>query len=172
MDLQPVLQNDLIRLQPMRLEDYESIYQAASDPLIWEVHPQPDRYQREVFQDFFDSAMESKGAFVAIDPKTNEVVGSSRYYNYDPTKKSVTIGYTFLTRKYWGGNYNFEMKKLMIQHAFRFVDTVVFEVGAKNIRSRKAMEKIGGILTREEIIRNTDHVIYEIKKNDRNRFAE
>jgi len=96
-----------------------------------------------VFRVFFRDALESGGAFVVIDTKTQQIIGSTRFYGYDPEKSEIEIGWTFLARKYWGGWYNREMKELLLAHAFRFVDNVVFFVGETNFRSRKAMEKIG-----------------------------
>ncbi len=146
-DLQPTLIGELVQLRPLRPDDFEALYAAASDPLIWEIHPEPTRYQREVFQRFFDSGIASGGAFVVIDRRTGRIVGSSRYHRYEPGPPSeIEIGFTFLERAYWGGRYNAEMKHLMIDHAFRFVDRVVFTVGENNIRSCKALEKIGAKL--------------------------
>src|SRR5437016_4138274 len=124
MELQPTLTGDLIELRPLREFDFEALYEAASDPLIWEMHPHSDRYKREVFQQYFDSAIESHGAFLIIDRKTNEVIGSSRYLDYDPVGRIVEIGWTFLARAYWGGVYNRELKKLMTDHAFQWVDAI------------------------------------------------
>ena len=146
-ELQPTLTGEWIELRPLRPDDFESLYSAASDPLIWTVHPEPTRYQREVFQKFFDSGIASGGAFAAIDRQTGRVIGSSRFHDYKPGPPSeIEIGFTFLQRAYWGGRYNAEMKRLMLDHAFRFVDRVVFTVGEKNIRSRRALEKIGARL--------------------------
>jgi N-acetyltransferase len=142
-DLQPTLHGHLIDVHPLQPGDFESLFAAASDPLIWEQHPERDRYKREVFQKFFDTAMECKGAFAVIDRKSGRVIGSSRYCHLDLVKREVEIGWTFLERAYWGGIYNAELKKLMIDHAFRFLDRVVFVVGADNVRSQKALQKIG-----------------------------
>lgn len=147
MDLQPILRGELLELRPLRNEDYSELFEAASDPLVWEMHPQPDRYKPEVFKSFFAEAMASKGAFVIIDLKSQKIIGSSRYYDYDSRNSSVVIGYTFLTRKYWGGKYNRDLKKLMVNYALDFVKTSYFHVGINNIRSQKAMLKIGGIHT-------------------------
>lgn len=144
-DLQPVLEGRLLRLVPLRPEDFERLYAVASDPLIWEQHPQSDRYKIEVFKVFFREALESGGAFVVMDCKTGEVIGSSRYYGYDEQRSEIEIGWTFLARSYWGGIYNREMKQLMLRHAFKFVDSVVFLVGPQNWRSQKALEKIGAV---------------------------
>ena len=147
MNTQPTLHADRIELRPLSSEDYESLLKAASDPLIWEQHPQPDRYKSDVFKAFFAEAMESKGALAIVDRKTSEVIGTSRFYQYSPADSSVVIGYTFLTRKYWGGAYNRELKKLMVNYALGFVKTTFFHVGLGNLRSQKAMLKIGAIET-------------------------
>jgi RimJ/RimL family protein N-acetyltransferase len=141
-DRQPALQGTLVELRPLRPSDFEALYAAASDPLLWEQHPESDRYKREVFEKFFEKAMESKGALAIVDPKTGRIIGTSRYYNYNPDQREVAIGYTFVERAFWGAGYNPEAKKLMLDYAFRFVDRVYFEVGEGNLRSRKAMENI------------------------------
>jgi N-acetyltransferase len=144
-DLQPILTSDLFTLRPLRAEDYDALFALAADPLIWEQHPAKDRYQEEVFRTFFREALESGGALVAIDAKDGRIIGSSRFHGYDVERKEVEIGWTFLARSHWGGRYNGEMKRLMLQHAFRFVDRVVFLVGPHNHRSQRALEKIGGV---------------------------
>src|SRR6266704_6082189 len=140
-DLQPTLKGELIELHPLTLNDFEALYAAASDPLIWEQHPEKDRYKRDVFQKYFDGAIESKGAFAILERKTGSIIGSSRYCNLKD--REVEIGWTFLERAFWGGAYNGELKSLMLDRAFRFVDRVLFQVGENNLRSQKALEKIG-----------------------------
>lgn len=141
--LQPTLTGDLIELRPLRDDDFEALFKAASDPLIWEQHPESDRYKREVFQKFFDGAMASKGGFAVIERKSGRIIGSSRYCNLNPAEREVEIGWTFLERAFWGGAYNGEMKSLMLANALQFVDRVVFVVGENNLRSQKALKKIG-----------------------------
>jgi N-acetyltransferase len=144
-ELQPTLQGELLALRPLRADDFPALYTVAADPLIWEQHPAWDRYKEEVFREFFREAMESGGAFIAIDSKDGRVIGSSRFHGYDEKKSEIEIGWTFLARSHWGGIYNGEMKQLMLRHAFRFVNSVIFLVGLQNLRSQKAMEKIGGV---------------------------
>ena len=144
-DLQPILEGELLWLRPLRSDDFQDLYAVASDPLIWEQHPDKDRYKEAVFEGFFREAMESGGALIAIDSKDGQVIGSSRFHGYDNEKSEVEIGWTFLARSRWGGVYNGEMKQLMLRHAFRFVKSVVFLVGPQNLRSRRAVEKIGGV---------------------------
>ena len=142
--LQPThLQNDLVKLAPIGPDDFERLYQVASDPLIWEQHPSPDRHKREVFPAFFDGAIQSKSAFLILDAATGATIGSTRFYDFLPEAHSIAIGYTFLARAYWGGHYNSSLKSLMLHYIFEYVDTVLFHVGAQNIRSQKAVLKLG-----------------------------
>jgi RimJ/RimL family protein N-acetyltransferase len=144
-DFQPHLESELIELRPLAPADWDELFAVASDSLIWEQHPEPDRYKEDVFRIFFKDALESGGAFVVIDRKTEHIIGSTRFYGYDPEKSEIEIGWTFLARRFWGGRYNAEMKRLLLIHAFKFVESVVFFVGEDNVRSQKAVEKIGAI---------------------------
>jgi len=144
-DLQPILKSEILELRPLRPDDFEELYAVASDPLIWEQHPNSDRYKADVFRKFFDEALESGGALIALDRKDERVIGSSRFHCYDLERSEVEIGWTFLARSHWGGVYNGEMKRLMLSHAFKFVDNVIFMVGSNNLRSQRAVEKIGGV---------------------------
>lgn len=145
-ELQPILKSEILELRPLRSDDFEELYAVASDPLIWEQHPNSDRHKLAVFRQFFAEALQSGGALVVLDRKTDRVIGSSRFHCYDLERSEIEIGWTFLARSYWGGVYNGELKRLMLTHAFRFVDNVIFFVGSNNLRSQRAMEKIGGIL--------------------------
>jgi RimJ/RimL family protein N-acetyltransferase len=170
-NLQPNLENQRIRLRPLRPEDFESLYTVASDRLIWEQHPNPDRYQRDVFATYFKGAMESGGAFLVLDAKGGQIMGSSRYYELDEAQGSIAIGYTFIAREYWGRQYNRQLKTLMLDHAFAMLQQVIFHVGAQNWRSRKAMEKLGATLIGEAVIGyygepGRQNVIYRIGKED------
>ena len=144
--LQPTLVGQLIEIRPLGPNDFELLFRAANDPLLWEQHPEPTRYKRDVFQMFFKGAIESGGAFVVIERTSGTVIGSSRFCNLNPAESEVEIGWTFLQRSFWGGSYNGELKALMINHALRFVERVVFVVGENNVRSRRALEKIGARL--------------------------
>ena len=169
-DIQPTnLQNELISLEPLQSADFERLYNVASDRLIWEQHPNKNRYKRAVFENYFKGAIESKGAFLFIDKLTGEPIGSSRFCKFDPVDNSIEIGYTFFSRKCWGKAYNQSAKQLMINYAFQFVNTIIFHIGACNIRSQKAIQKIGGIKIAEEVHQyygeaDSLNYVYEIKK--------
>ena len=161
-ELQPHLRGELVELQPLRSDDWDVLFAVASDPLIWEVHPERDRYKEDVFRKFFDGAMESGGAFLVVDRKTGDVIGSSRYSHFDAERSEIEIGWTFLARSHWGGRYNHDMKRLMLAHAFQFVDRVVLLVGPQNFRSRRAAEKIGGVERGRRVADGRESIVYEI----------
>jgi RimJ/RimL family protein N-acetyltransferase len=148
--LQPThLHNELVTIHPLVPEDFERLYKVASDPLIWEQHPNKNRYRKEDFTTYFTGAIASKGAFIVCDAKTGAVIGSSRLCEHNKEDKSIDIGYTFLARSHWGGPYNKALKTLMLNHAFTFVNTVIFHIGANNIRSQKSIVRFGAVKTGE-----------------------
>jgi len=155
------LANELIRLQPLTADDFEKLYTVASDPRIWEQHPESDRYLRERFLVFFEGAIRSGSAFLIIDNTTGQPIGSTRFYHHDREQCSVFIGYTFLSAEYWGGRYNKALKKLMLDYAFRFVDKVRFHIGIRNLRSQKAVARLGAQKTGELIAEHEKDSRYE-----------
>jgi RimJ/RimL family protein N-acetyltransferase len=162
-DRQPSLAGDILDLRPLRVDDFDALFRVASDPLIWEQHPDSDRYQEKVFRGFFEEALASGGALVALDRADGRMIGSSRYHGYDPEQSVVEIGWTFLARAYWGGRYNGEMKRLMLEHAFRSVDRVLFIIGPENRRSQRAVEKIGAVRGGSTLDpQGRERVVYEL----------
>lgn len=164
-DAQPTLTSELLELRPLREDDWSALFAVASDALIWEQHPDSDRYKEDVFRRFFDDALKSGGALVISDRAAGEVIGSSRYHGFDATNSVVEIGWTFLARRYWGGRYNGDLKRLMLEHAFKAVEQVVFIIGPGNRRSRRAVEKIGGVLSGPTLdARGRERVVYVLTK--------
>ncbi len=150
-DLQPTLVGRRITLRPLHEDDFESLYTAAADPEVWVQHPDSTRYQRTAFEErFFRGAIASGGALAVIDNAGGSIIGSSRYYEWEPQLPSICIGYTFLATRYWGDGTNSEMKALMLGHAFTFADSVWFHIGENNLRSRRAVEKLGATLRKAE----------------------
>ena len=169
--MQPTLENEQVKLIPLQDNDFDKLYEVASDPKIWEMHPNKNRFEREIFQNFFEGAMKSEGAFLIIDKASGEVAGSTRFYGFDEDENSIFIGYTFYGTKFWGSKLNPQVKKLMLDYIFKYVDLVKFHVGAENWRSRKAMEKLGADLKGEVMVAyhgepDRNNVEYWITKKD------
>lgn len=143
MELQPTLEGEVVRVRPLVAADFDALFSIASDPLLWEQHPAKERAERAGFERWFVEAMSSKGALAVIDRTDDRLIGSSRYARFDATRREVEIGWTFLARSHWGGAYNSDLKRIMLDHAFRFVDAVVFRVHSENLRSQRAVEKLG-----------------------------
>ena len=142
-DLQPRLENDFVILTPLKPEDYEALYKVASDRLIWEQHPVKNRCKPDGYNIFFKESITSKGAFLVTDKKTGEAIGSTRFNPLDGDPHKIEIGWSFLARPYWGGHYNRAVKTLMLDYSFNYVEDVIFYIGQENVRSQKAVEKIG-----------------------------
>ena len=168
-DLQPTLIGPRVIARPIAPTDWPEMFAAAADPAIWALHPASDRYTEPVFRAFFDNALASRSAFSFVDRQSGKIIGSSRYHAHNPAISEIEIGWTFLARPYWGGSYNLEVKRLMLGHAFQFVDTVLFWVGETNWRSQRAMEKIGG-LRRPELqsrpLAPHPQIVFEITNRD------
>ncbi len=166
-----LLESENIKLQPLQNSDFERLFAVASDPKIWEQHPNKDRWKRDVFENFFDGAMKSGNAFLIIDKKSGEVAGSTRFYDFNEEENSILIGYTFYGTKFWGSGMNAEVKKLMLDYIFTRVDLVKFHVGKENFRSRRAMEKLGAKFQQEITVAyfgepDRENVEYRIYKKD------
>ena len=165
-EFQPELRGQLVRLRGLKADDFEPLYKVASDPIIWEQHPDKTRSERAGFRRFFDKAIASGGTVLATDTVSNAGIGCSRFHSLREPASSVTIGYTFLAKACWGGTYNTEMKHLMLGHAFRFVQSVIFRIAEDNLRSRRAVEKLGASLLGPEDHQEfgQTHVVYAIDR--------
>jgi RimJ/RimL family protein N-acetyltransferase len=130
-------------------DDSEALYRIASDPAVWEQHPSKDRTQEPVFRDRFEQALASRGALAAVDLRDGGVIGTSRYVVRG--EDEVEIGWTFLARDRWGGLWNGEMKRLMLDHAFASVSTVLFTVHSDNVRSQRSVERLGAVRVGTEV---------------------
>lgn len=168
-DFQPTLVGPAITVRPIAADDWPALFEAGSDPEIWAGHPVPDRYTEPKLRKFFDDAIASKMGFVFVDRGSGQLIGSSRYHGHEPDRGEIEIGWTFIVRNHWGGRANREVKRLMLDHAFTFADTIVFWVAEKNWRSQGAMTKIGGVkrdgLLTREISGATPYYIFEITKS-------
>jgi N-acetyltransferase len=162
---QPFLEGENILAVPLQESHFNSLFDAAADPRIWEMHPIPNRHTLPEFEIYFRSGIESRGALVFLNRHSGEVIGSSRYAFHKPELSRVEIGWTFLRRSYWGSGANKEVKFLMLKYAFQFVSTVEFLVGVDNLRSQAAVLKIGGNFVGEVERFGRKSFVYEISKN-------
>lgn len=176
MNLQSKLEDELIIMKPLDENDYEALYEVAKDPLIWEQHPCSDRYEKEVYTKFFSDSINSKGAFIIIEKSNGKLIGSTRFKKIDGSENAIEIGWSFLARDKWGSKYNKAFKRLMIDYALQHVEHVIFYVGKENIRSQKAVEKLGGKLINnpkyQRFVRNKEsELTFRIGKENWNKVA-
>ncbi|KAA3439231.1 GNAT family N-acetyltransferase [Rufibacter hautae] len=168
-EIQPVLENEKVALYPLREEDFEALYTTASDPKIWEQHPNKDRWRKDVFRTFFEGAMQSRGAFRIVDKSTGDTIGSTRFYGFNQQDNSILIGYTFYATSCWGKGINQAVKAMMLDYIFQFVSKVFFHIGAKNTRSQIAIGRVGAEKVAEEEVAyfgeaSQLNFVYEITK--------
>ena len=171
LNLQPILEDELIILRPLKESDFEPLYEIAKDPLIWKQHPSHDRHKKDIYSEFFKDSLKSMGALIIIDKSNDKIIGSTRFKPVKNVENAIEIGWSFLCRNYWGGKFNKSMKRLMIEYAFETVDDIIFYIGKENIRSQKAVEKIGGIrlteLKHQHLMEeNQDEWTYRINKRE------
>ena len=151
-DIQPTLENEKVILYPLAENDFDGLYAVASDPAIWVQHPNKERWKIEVFKNFFEGAIQSKGAFKVVNKSNGNIIGSTRFYGYNENENSISIGYTFYGTAYWGKGFNHAVKTLMLHYIFNFVSKVYFHIGADNIRSQIAISRLGTTKIGEEEI--------------------
>ena len=144
-DAQPVLTGAAYAVRPLVRGDFDALRVAASDPEIWALHPQKDRWKPEVFAPYFDSLMASGATVASVDLARNRVIGCSRYYTAPDMPGTISIGFTFLERAYWGGAANLAIKTLMFEHAFVDFDAVWLHIDPTNLRSQRATAKLGAV---------------------------
>lgn len=149
-NIQPILESENLILRPLQEVDFDNLFAVASDPKIWEQHPNKDRWREEVFRVFFDGAIQSKGAFLIVHKTTEEIAGCTRFYDYDEKENSILIGYTFYAREYWGKGINQSVKKMMLDYIFQYVSKVYFHIGSNNIRSQIAISRLGATKVKEQ----------------------
>lgn len=172
LDLQPQnLYNNLVEIVPLQKSHFEALFQAASDELTWDQHPNPLQHQLFHFQNFFEGAIFSQGAFIIKDKTTKDIIGSTRFYDYNVNQKSIYIGYTFIAREYWGKGYNLSVKIELLKYAFLFLEKVYFQIVGNNLRSQRAIAKLGAIKVKEEMVEYYKekpklNYLYLIKKLD------
>jgi RimJ/RimL family protein N-acetyltransferase len=151
-NLQPVLENQTIQLSPLDGKDFDLLYAVAADPAIWQQHPNKDRWKKEVFQTFFEGAIQSGGAFRVIDKITGATIGCTRFYDHNSVDNSIFIGYTFYATAYWGRGVNPTVKAMMLNYIFQFVDKVYFHIGSENVRSQIAIGRLGAVKVAEQTV--------------------
>ncbi len=154
-----VLQNNIVRLEPLSLEHAKDLYEVSQDEIIWKYLPLEVPKNIEDTREWIGLACEEakvgqKVAFAIIDRFGKKAIGSTRYLNILLDERVLEIGYTWLGTQYQRTRINTECKLLLLSHAFEELGAslVRFKTDLRNEPSKKAIERIGGL--QESIIRN------------------
>ncbi|NGQ95207.1 GNAT family N-acetyltransferase [Brevibacillus sp. SYP-B805] len=144
-----------VKLTPMEMNHMESLYEAGRYPNIWTV-TQGRIDSLDDAREYVRKALEQKNAlpFVIIDQESQKIVGSTRFYDISVQNRSLEIGSTWLTPAMWRTYVNTECKYLLLKHCFETLGTirVQFKTDSRNIRSQRALERIGAV--KEGVLRN------------------
>ena len=149
-----LLQGKHVSLDFLLPEHIEEIRILAKDDRIWEFtktllidEKYDQRFDEYISLALDNKALEGQVAFVIRNLKDRSIIGMSRYYGIDEKNKRLNIGYTWYIPSVWGGVYNKECKLLLLGYAFEklSLNRVGFEVAHQNVRSQKAVAKIGGV---------------------------
>jgi RimJ/RimL family protein N-acetyltransferase len=145
-----ILQGHTVDLLPLEKEHFEELYLAASDKKLWELIP-IDCSIREKFMAAYTTALEEREKgnhypFIIYHKEARQIIGSTRLFDIHPNDKKLEIGWTWIIEKYWGTTVNVECKLLLLTYCFDILQArrVQIKTDQNNIRSRKAIEKIGG----------------------------
>jgi len=152
------LTGETVDLIPLSKTHFAELEKIAKDPRIWEFYTF-DCSQSEKFLTVYATALITRDRglefpFVIVHKKTNQIIGSTRFLDIQEKHRKLEIGWTWLHPDYWATEINLECKLLLLSHCFETLKTlrVQIKTDANNIRSRKAIEKIGGQF--EGILRN------------------
>ena len=160
----PVLENDRVKLSLLDLSNYSNLTDIAKeDQLIY--YSPSDISTQEKLREYAKVAV--KGyyektiiPFLVFDKLNGEFAGSTRFGLIDYNNKVLHIGWTWIGKRFQGTGLNKNMKFLMLQYAFEVLefDKVEFKIDERNIKSRKAVEKLGvtleGILRKDTLMRD------------------
>ena len=146
-----ILENEIVKLRQTKKEDFDKLFKLGGKKEIWEQHSNKDRYKKSVFLKYFNQGIKNKfGSLTIISKDDGKIVGWTRLYDFDETVPTIKIGYTFLGKSYWGLDINYNSKKLILNYLFGFLDLVCFDIFEKNIRSQKAVQKLGGVFNEKK----------------------
>lgn len=152
------LQGETVTLTSLKRAHFKDLTELANEKSIWE-HYIFDGSNPEKFKGILEIALEERDKgnqfpFTIIQNEDYKIIGSTRFLDLQRTHKKLEIGFTWVHPDHWGTVINLECKLLLLNYCFDMLGThrVQFKTDENNIRSRKAIVKIGGQF--EGIIRN------------------
>lgn len=160
----PALENKIVSLLPLQASHWEKLWPAAQGIDLFKYGPN-DISTVQKLKDYIQTALQEHKdgksvPFVIQDRERSTIIGSTRFGNIDQKNRVLHIGWTWISKESQGTGINGEVKHLMLDYAFRDMDfeKVEFRVDERNIRSRKAVEKLGarleGILRQNVVVRD------------------
>ncbi len=149
-----LLRGEFVYLENLHPDHVEKLKQLAKDERLWEFtktllvnDSYDEQFEKYIAAAFDDRNTGGQNSYVIRDVATDEIIGMTRFYRIEPSHKRVSIGYTWYVPEVWGKAHNKECKLLLLQYVFEKLgyQRAEFEVAHQNIRSQKAVEKIGAV---------------------------
>lgn len=158
-----ILTGEKVILQPLTEDYFQKLTEASSEDIIWTYMPvkgsNPEMLLGALTEALHKRDLAEQYPFVVIEKASGRVMGSTRFLQLNETHRSLEIGYTWYQTEYWGKGFNEECKYLLLQYSFEILKTIRVQIitSDKNVRSKRAIERIGGIpegVLRNIILRN------------------
>ncbi|MFD0964095.1 GNAT family N-acetyltransferase [Pseudofulvibacter geojedonensis] len=152
MNYQPILENDFVRLEPLTIKDVNRLILVAQEENLIQHSPSiinsKESLSKYIEKAISDRVNKTSIPFIIYHKGLNSYLGSTRFGLINNYNKVLHIGWTWISKSIQGTGINQQMKFLMLQYAFEVLEfeKVEFKIDERNIRSRKAVEKIGGTL--------------------------
>ncbi len=168
------IRGQFVTLEPIGLNHLNELIDAVKDGESWKLWfanvPRPEKMQQYI-EDAIDDAKQGNIAYAVRNNKTNNIVGTTRYYKVDEANRRVMIGYTWYANSVRRTSVNTECKLLLLREIFESYDAIAveFRTHSKNTASRSAIERLGakfdGVLRNHQILRDgslRDTAVYSI----------
>ena len=156
-----ILKGEFVELISLEKSHFAELYELAKEPRIWEFLPTNCSEEIKFIKAYNEALVErEKGnhyPFVILNKATNKFIGSTRLFDIHPKDKKLEIGWTWLHPDFWATGLNYECKLLLLTFCFEQLkaNRVQLKTSDINLRSRKAIEKIGakfeGVLRKDRI---------------------
>lgn len=165
----PTLENHRVKLSLLDLSNYKHLIEIAKQPNLIQFSPSKIDTP-EALKSYVQTAVDgyyhkTTLPFIVFDKQTNTYAGSTRFGLINWKNKVLHIGWTWIGNQFQGSGLNANMKFLMLQYAFETLkfDKVEFRIDERNIKSRKAVEKLGATL--EGILRKDTLMLDGFKRS-------
>ena len=150
-DTNLIIEGNTITLVPLEMKYKEQLYEAINNPDVWKYTWREVKTFDDIEQMLLIAVQNKDDGkqlpFIVKDKLSGEVIGTTRIGDIDIANRNVEIGWTWFSPSVWRTKVNTECKFLLLQYCFEELKVlrVQFSISGQNIRSQKAVERIGAV---------------------------